>query len=71
MVEALDEGAGGKGSRKSAFFYIVLNDGQIHVCKGKIALVRCMKDLDPAKIKKIIKGYELRLVPKTTVHVEF
>lgn len=71
MVEERDDDRGVKGSRKSAHFYIVMNNGQIHVCKGKVSLSRAVRSLEPTEIKKIIKGYELRLVPKTTVIVEF
>lgn len=59
-----------KENRKSAVFFIVMNDGQIHVCKGKYALDRVLNQINPDLLKKIIKGYECKIVPKTKLTIE-
>lgn len=57
--------------RKSSSFFVVMKSGQIHLCKGKVALSRALKDLSPESISMVIKGYQCRIVEKKSVDVEF
>lgn len=59
-----------KQKRVASSFFVVMNDGQVHVCKGRIALNRVMTKIDQSQMKLIIHGRACRLVPRTSLVVE-
>lgn len=59
-----------KANRRSSSFYVVMDDGQVHVCKGRVSLNRVMAKIDQTHLKMIIKGRTCRVVPKTSLIVE-
>lgn len=59
-----------KETRRTSSYFVIMNDGHIHVYKGMVSLNRNLSRLDPAKIQKIIKGHECKIVPVVSLSIQ-